>query len=76
MPQNRNLSSLDTKASEKIKEIISNKSLCNDIQKLSTSYQTSRLEAFHSVVIQFAPKLTAFSYLGMKSRYVLLIIVC
>ena len=29
--------------------------LCKDIQNLSTSYQTSRLEAFHSVVIQFAP---------------------
>ena len=59
---------LDTKASEKMTDIITNKTLCQDIQKLSTSYQTSRLEAFHSVVINFAPKLTAFSYLGMKSR--------
>ena len=59
---------LDTKLSQKLCEIIRNKMLCKDIQNLSTSYQTSRLEAFHSVVIQFAPKSTAFSYPGMKSR--------
>ena len=49
-------------------EIIRNKMQCKDIQNLSTSYQTSRLVAFRSVVIQFAPKSTAFSYSGMKSR--------
>ena len=59
----------DTKPSEKICEIIRNKTFCKDIQNMSNSYQTSRLEAFHSIVMQFAPKITAFSYLGMKSRY-------
>jgi len=59
----------DTKPSEKICEIIQNKALCKDIQKMSSSYQTSRLEAFHSCIIEFAPKKkTAFSYHGMKSR--------
>ena len=59
---------LDTKASEKVEAIIANKMFVKDVGKLSTSYQTSALEAFHSVIIHFAPKSTAFSYFGMTSR--------
>lgn len=58
----------DTKPSQKISEIITNKRFCKDVQKLSNSYQKSQLEVFHSTIIEFAPKKTAFSYLGMKSR--------
>jgi hypothetical protein len=62
---------IDSKASEKVTAAITNTCLCNNITKLSTHYQTSTLEAFHSLIIQFAPKLTAFSYNGMLARYIL-----
>ncbi len=61
---------LDTKASEKISARINNKSFIQDVKKMSPKYQTSACEAFHSVVIHFAPKSTAFSYKGMLSRCV------
>ena len=59
---------LDTNQSEKLLSIINNTRLCNDIAKLSTSWQTSNLEAYHSLIIQYAPKNTSFSYHGMISR--------
>lgn len=59
---------IDTKASEKISSIILNKRFCSGVQKLSPVYQTSTCEAFHSVVNNFAPKSTAFTYDGMRAR--------
>ena len=59
---------IDTKASEKLSSIIQNRRFCGDVKKLSPLYQTSACEAFHSVVINFAPKSTAFTYNGMLSR--------
>ena len=61
----------DTKASEKISSIIHNKYFRSDVKKLSPVYQTSICEAFHSVVINFAPKSTAFTYNGMLARYLM-----
>ena len=58
----------DTKASDKLTEIITNNTLCNAITHLSPQHQTSPLKSFHSVINHFAPKSTAFSYLGMKCR--------
>lgn len=49
--------------------MIIRKAFCTDVVKLSPLKQTSRLEAYHSVVIHFAPKSTAFTYLGMLARY-------
>ena len=59
----------DTKASEKISAIISNKAFCSDVTKLSPLYQTSYLKAYYSVVIHFVPKSTALMYIGMLARY-------
>ena len=56
---------IDTNASEKISAIICNKSFCCDVKKLSPVYQTSQYEAFHSLIIKFAPKSTAFSLHGI-----------
>ena len=58
----------DTKASEKLTSLIQNSNHLKDITRLSSAYQTSSLESFHNVVIHFAPKSIAFSYMGMKSR--------
>ncbi|XP_063073829.1 uncharacterized protein LOC134464290, partial [Engraulis encrasicolus] len=42
--------------------------LLNDIAKLSPHHQTSSLESFHSVILQFAPKSVVFPFLGMLCR--------
>lgn len=61
----------DTKVFDKLSAIISNKRLLADIKKLSPCHQTSAVEAFHSLLIQFAPKSVAFSFTGMLSRMML-----
>jgi len=57
-----------TKACEKLNDIICNANLLADIKKLSPYQQTSSLESYHSVINHFAPKLLAFSYIGMHCR--------
>ena len=60
---------IDTKPSEELSKLITGTRFCNDVSRISPYYQTSALEAFHSVFIHFAPKSTAFSYEGMLGRY-------
>ena len=59
------------RAATKLEALVTNKVLCRDIKKLSGGYQTSAVEAFHSLLIHFAPKMMAFSYHGMKCRNLL-----
>uniref|UniRef100_A0AAV2J5H9 Transposase n=1 Tax=Knipowitschia caucasica TaxID=637954 RepID=A0AAV2J5H9_KNICA len=42
-----------------------------DVRQLSPSHQTYSLEAFHALILHFAPKHTGFSFLGMYSRLLL-----
>lgn len=58
-------------AAVKLEELLLKPHLLKDIAKLSPKYQTSTLEAKHTLDIQFVPKHTAFSYWGMKKKVVI-----
>ena len=57
-----------SKASTKLEQILLPKLLQGDVKRLSTTSQTSSLESFHSVMLMFTPKHTAYTYIGMKAR--------
>uniref|UniRef100_A0A3Q3DJS1 Uncharacterized protein n=1 Tax=Hippocampus comes TaxID=109280 RepID=A0A3Q3DJS1_HIPCM len=52
-------------------ELLTKTMFVNDVMKMSHLGQTSGVEAFHSVVNHFVPKMYYFSYKGMKSRIIL-----
>ena len=62
------LLSLASKVCEKLTDILLSKPLLKDIKMISPRYQTSSLEALHSLDIIFAPKHTAFAFLAMYAR--------
>ena len=51
--------------------LIRNKMFVKDIGKLSYSGQTSSVEAYHSVLCYFAPKMVHYFYSPMKARVLL-----
>ncbi|XP_057690491.1 uncharacterized protein LOC130914917 isoform X2 [Corythoichthys intestinalis] len=53
---------------ERLVDILTKKHFVKDVCSMSALGQTSGLEAFHSLVNQFAPKMFQFSYRGMHSR--------
>ena len=57
-----------SKAFEKLQDVLLNKRLLNDIERLSPKYQTSEVEGYHSVLIHFCLKSTVFSYKAMFVR--------
>ncbi|XP_066263550.1 uncharacterized protein [Branchiostoma lanceolatum] len=57
--------------SVEMEKIITNNKLCQDIKRLSPDYQTSYLEAFHALILHFAPKMFHFSHRGMQYRVIL-----
>ncbi|KAK3722374.1 hypothetical protein QZH41_013690, partial [Actinostola sp. cb2023] len=60
-----------SEAYEKMYDTLTNPRLSQGIKQASSNAQTSCLESYHSVINQFAPKMLAFSYLGMLSRTIL-----
>ncbi|XP_077418866.1 uncharacterized protein LOC144049968 [Vanacampus margaritifer] len=52
----------------RLEKVLTSERVLKDVQKLSPHYQTSSLEAFHNVILRFAPKNVFFPFLGMLCR--------
>lgn len=59
---------LGSEAYAKMYDALTNIQLTKAIKKASSVGQTSCLESYHSVINHFAPKMLAYSYLGMLGR--------
>ena len=46
---------LGSKASVLLEEVLRSPNLISDVKRMSSSHQTSSLEAFHSLIIHYAP---------------------
>uniref|UniRef100_UPI00358F7204 uncharacterized protein n=1 Tax=Myxine glutinosa TaxID=7769 RepID=UPI00358F7204 len=60
-----------TPAMVKLEKLVRSPALLRDMRQLSGQEQTSSLEAFHSLLNHFAPKMYSFSYHGQLSRTLL-----
>ena len=63
------LTLLESLVYEKVYGALTNERLIKGIKQASPIEQTSCLEGFHSTLNQFAPKMVAYSYVGMFCRY-------
>ncbi|XP_057715805.1 uncharacterized protein LOC130931222 [Corythoichthys intestinalis] len=63
-----------TKLTNVLEKLICSSKLLADIGRLSPVYQTSHLEAFHSLVNHFTPKMFTFSYEEMLSRTIVAVL--
>lgn len=59
---------IDSRPKTKLAAIAESKYLLKDIRQLSPDVQTSALEAFHSLIIRFAPKSVGFGAKTMRNR--------
>ncbi|XP_030277722.1 uncharacterized protein LOC115584440 [Sparus aurata] len=57
-----------TPAFYKLEKLLTNKRTLKDVAKLSPHHQTSSVEAFHSVILRFAPKNVVFPFIGKLCR--------
>ena len=51
-----------------MEEIVTNKKLLKDLEKLTEFHHTGELESYHSVMTKYVPKREHFSYNGMVAR--------
>ena len=51
-----------------LEEIVTNKKLLKDLEKLTEFHHTGELESYHSVMTKYVPKREHFSYNGMVAR--------
>ena len=59
---------IDSPAHVALKDVVLSSKLLKDVGKLSTSLHTGSLEAYHSMLLKYAPKRQHFHYTGMQSR--------
>ncbi|XP_067269187.1 uncharacterized protein [Pseudorasbora parva] len=55
-------------ALHRVEKLLYNKRVLKDIEKLSHHFQKSSPEAFHSLILRFAPKNVIFPFIGMLCR--------
>ena len=58
----------DSQPYQDLKKYMSGTRFVHDVEQLSPVGQTSSLEAFHALVLWFAPKYVHYGYHGMRSR--------
>ncbi|XDV25473.1 hypothetical protein PO909_029389 [Leuciscus waleckii] len=51
-----------------LENLLTSKRILKDVEKLSPHLQTSAVEAFHSIILLFAPKINHYPFLGMLCR--------
>ena len=51
-----------------LEEVVTNKKLLKDLEKLTEFHHTGVLESYHSVMTKYVPKREHFSYNGMVAR--------
>ena len=61
----------DSEPCDALEKIVLDKTLLKDIASSSAFGQTLHVEGYHSLINQFAPKTYHFSYLGLKTRLLL-----
>ena len=62
---------LDSPAHNALKEVVTEKKLLGDLQKMTKFAHTGSLEVYHSMLTKYCPKRQHFSYEGMQARTML-----
>ncbi|XP_026097026.1 uncharacterized protein LOC113068514 [Carassius auratus] len=58
----------------RVEKVLCNKRVLKEVAKLSHHFQTSSLEAFHSLILKFTPKNVVFPFMGILCRLLLAVL--